>query len=130
MSATKPQRTPRPLIKKCVGRKTADDAVREMGGSVSPLARKALDALYGTEIDKQLDDLTDDFNEIIKTSNRQWQQLDKMGEELAELKEHNDRQIATLKQVEEDYKRMNEDLKREEALYRFFDALEEYDSWK
>lgn len=76
---------------------TADQAVRNMGGNVSPLARQALDAIYGTEIQKQLDDLVDSTNELIESTNeliasnnRQIQDLHEQTNAIAELKEQMD----------------------------------------
>jgi hypothetical protein len=69
---------------------TADQAVRNMGGNVSPLARQALDAIYGTEIQRQLDDLVDSTNELIASNNRQIQELHDQTNAIAELEERVD----------------------------------------
>ena len=84
---------------------TADDAVKEMGGNVSPGVRRALDALYGTEIDKKIASVIDGMNEVIESENHIRDAFDDMDEQLAEIRESNKRQrrqIAELLQGEND----------------------------
>ena len=84
---------------------TADDAVKEMGGNVSPGVRRALDALYGTEFNKQVASVIDGMNEVIESENRIRDAFDDMDEQLAEIRESS-------KKLQEDQEQVYERLKR------------------
>jgi hypothetical protein len=99
--------TPRKILKKIEKPQwpgTADQAVRDMGGNVSPLARQALDAIYGTELQRQLNDLVDSTNKLIESTN--------------ELKASNDRQMQELREQTNAIAELEEsmDATREESL--------------
>jgi hypothetical protein len=106
------RRAPRTLIKPYVPVFTADDAVKEMGGNVSPGVRRALDALYGTESDKKIASLIDGMNEVIKSQNRLQKEFDEQDEQLAEIKKANQRQNRQLDELLEGEKDIRERLDR------------------
>ena len=84
---------------------TADDAVKRMGGNVSPAVRRVLDALYGTEGDKKIASVIDCINENIKSQNSLQEIFDEQDEQLAEIRESS-------KRLQEDQDQVYERLKR------------------
>jgi len=89
--------TPRPLIKKMQG-KTADDAVKEMGGDVSPLVRQGLDMIYGTEIRKELNSRIEAANKRIEADNIFLAEMRKGIDELSENNKRIQREVHHLRE--------------------------------
>lgn len=104
------RRAPRTLIKPYIPVFTADDAIKEMGGNVSPGVRRALNALYGTESDKKIASVIDGMNEVIKSQNRLQEEFDEQDEQLAEIKKANQRQNQQLDELLEGEKDIRERL--------------------